>query len=207
MKKSATVSKIFKILDGLITAAATTAEIIDWVIPDYHETYRRMRGLPVKPYEPKHSIFRRINTNNPEEEELHRLYNIISWLKRDGLIEKKKNGRWRATTKGKERWAKIIERLKNPLPSTRYQKDDSKELKIIVFDIPEKEKRKREWLRRALNALGFKMLQKSVWIGRSKLPEEFINDLAKLHLLSYIEILAITKSGSLRHISTIISDR
>lgn len=207
MNKDYKTPRALKILEGLVTAAATTAEIIDWLIPDYHETYRRMRGLTVKPYKPKHSIFRSIDKKNPNEEELHRLYNALSWLKRDGLIGKQGSGNWYITRKGKERWTKMIARLKNQLPQVRYPKDDSKEWKIIIFDIPEKEKRKRFWIRHALKHLKFKMLQKSVWIGKTKLPVEFINDLGRLHILSYIEILAITKSGSLRHLSTITNDR
>ena len=72
---------------------------------------------------------------------------------------------------------------------------------IVSFDVPEKEKRKRGWLRSTLKNLGFRMLQKSVWIGKVKIPEAYLEDLKRLRLLSYIEIFAISKRGTIRHIA------
>lgn len=79
-----------------------------------------------------------------------------------------------------------------------YTGDDS--LKIVIFDIPEQDRWKRSWLRSVLRHLHFRMLQRSVWAGKAKIPREFIHDLQKLHLLPHVEIFAVTKSGSLRQL-------
>ena len=44
------------------------------------------------------------------------------------------------------------------------------------------------------------MLQKSVWIGKTILPEELLDDLERLNLLSYVEIFAITKTGTIKQL-------
>ncbi|MBI2635441.1 MAG: CRISPR-associated endonuclease Cas2, partial [Parcubacteria group bacterium] len=71
-------------------------------------------------------------------------------------------------------------------------------LKVVIFDIPEKQKHKREWLRGQLQDLGFKMIQKSVWMGKRKFPKEFLEDIRDLKLLAYVEIFSVTKTGSMR---------
>ena len=58
---------------------------------------------------------------------------------------------------------------------------------IVAFDIPEREKRKRGWLRRELANLGFEMLQKSIWLGPSPVPKDFIQSLRDAELLGYIK--------------------
>ena len=120
-------------------------------------------------------------------------------LRKQGLIEKQ-NKRWRITQKGKEHKIAILARWKIELPSRKYNPEKSEELKLVIFDVPEKERRKRVWLRYALLRLGFKRLQKSVWVGRVKIPESFLKDLNRINLLEYVEIFAITKTGSLRHV-------
>ena len=58
---------------------------------------------------------------------------------------------------------------------------------IIAFDIPEREKKKRNWLRAELTRLGFEMLQKSLWFGPSPLSQEFLTSLHDFHILPYIK--------------------
>lgn len=187
----------FKILEFIKNASVTTAEILDLFILDYHTHYRRLRGLPERRWKPKP------RPRDFSAEERQRLYSIIFWLKKDGLIKKNLESKWVLTQKGKERKDRILDRMRNLLPKASYAVLPSSDWKIIIFDIPEKEKRKREWLRSALKNLGFKMLQKSVWIGKLNVPESFINDLSRLGILSAVEILAITRSGSLRRVSII----
>lgn len=132
-----------------------------------------------------------------------RYTNLISRLKRDGLIvEEKKSGKrlFALTPKGKIKISSLKLQTQNPLPRRSYEKGKSGTLVIVVFDIPESERRKRWWLRESLKQLGLKMLQKSVWAGKVKFPKEFLDDLAKLRLTEYVEIFEITKTGSLEHV-------
>jgi len=81
-----------------------------------------------------------------------------------------------------------------------YQKERGNKFIIVVFDIPEIQKRKRNWLRAALKNLDFKMVQKSVWFGRVKIPKEFLDHLCEMKLIDYVEIFEISKTGSLERL-------
>ena len=70
-----------------------------------------------------------------------------------------------------------------------------------MFDIPEKEKWKRVWLREVLGLCGFKMLQRSVWAGKNKIPEEFLADLRNFNMLEYVHIFEVSKKGTLKEIA------
>ena len=88
-----------------------------------------------------------------------------------------------------------------PLLEKTYEKESSERVTIVIFDIPEKERRKRDWLRAVLKNLGLKMIQKSVWIGKVKIPEALIKDLKRLNLIECVEIFEVSRTGSLEHIA------
>lgn len=129
-----------------------------------------------------------------------RCYSFAHKLKRDGLIaEKKKDGRrlLSITAKGRQKLQQLRD---ESLPQKQYNASPYNRSTIIVFDIPESERRKRAWLRDVLGNLGFKMLQKSVWVGKTKVPQDFIDDLVKLRLIQYVEIFEISKRGSIERV-------
>ncbi|MBM4388891.1 MAG: CRISPR-associated endonuclease Cas2 [Deltaproteobacteria bacterium] len=70
----------------------------------------------------------------------------------------------------------------------------------MAFDVPERERRKRTWLREVLRNLGFECVQKSVWIGKVKVPRQFLRDVRRYHLAEFIEVFQITKRGTLQQI-------
>lgn len=131
---------------------------------------------------------------------------LIYRLRRDRLIVEIKRGDkeiLKPTRKGIDKFENLKIKSASALPSQKlYQKTTDNLLKIILFDIPEKDRHQRRWLRSVLVNLGFKMLQKSVWIGKSKIPENLLEDFKRLKLIKYIEIIAITKTGSLKPLFT-----
>lgn len=136
--------------------------------------------------------------------EKRRFDDLLYRLVKDNLIIRtSRDGKFflKITSRGKKYLGKLQFIKSNVLPSNRYQPEDENLFKIVIFDIPEKEKRKRAWLRAALKNLEFTMLQKSVWIGRVKLPQKFIYAIDDLDLSSYVEIFAISKAGSLKQLS------
>ncbi|MEX1014777.1 MAG: hypothetical protein WDZ80_06480 [Candidatus Paceibacterota bacterium] len=114
---------------------------------------------------------------------------FISRLKKQGLI-KEDEDIYKLTTKGRDK-------LKKMLPTLVYKKEESKDLSVVIFDIPEKHRKKRYWLRSVLQNLDFKMKQQSVWVGKSKIPKDFIEDIHNLKLDEYIEIFKVTSHGTL----------
>lgn len=195
--------KILKALKILKKTALTTAEFID-IFPRYRLTMHQ--ALNTKPlldmlFEEGPGASFENNKKEIEKAERHRYDQLLRYLSKQGLIYKTKTQRWKPVVKGlqKIKWLekKFTSGLPEPTKYSRHSREATGELKIIIFDIPEKERRKREWLRCVLRNLGFKMLQKSVWMGKSKIPIEFLQDLKGQNLLAYVEVFVITKSGSL----------
>lgn len=133
-----------------------------------------------------------------KREEWARYRKFMSYLERDGLLKKDNTDgiKFTLTKKGREKIKK--ESLRINLPNEKlYQKKKNATYIIVIFDIPELEKRKRYWLREALKHLGFTMIQKSVWIGNIKVPQELISDIFELGLGKYVDIFEATKVGTL----------
>ncbi|MDE2019245.1 MAG: hypothetical protein KGJ13_02755 [Patescibacteria group bacterium] len=130
-----------------------------------------------------------------------RCKNLVQWLKKDGLITTrtaKSKRSFLITSKGRRRLKILLKRQSEALPVPDYGKQPSGHMTAVSFDIPERERSKRQWLREALHEMGFSMKQKSLWIGRVKIPDGFIADLRELKIAECVECFAIKKLGSLR---------
>ncbi|MEI6580723.1 MAG: hypothetical protein WCO07_00955 [bacterium] len=64
---------------------------------------------------------------------------------------------------------------------------------MIIFDIPEKKRKVRVWLRQQIKDWDFKMIQKSVWIGYGPLPEEFKERLKVLKVYDGVKVYNLQK--------------
>src|SRR3989344_1531362 len=120
---------------------------------------------------------RRISINKKYQKEIlndrkRKLIVFISKMKHDGLIGKLENGKFEISKKGVDK----LNKLKNSLPVRFYEKTEDGGPIIISFDIPERLRRKRNWLREVIKNLGFKMIHQSVWVGKGKIPSDFIID-------------------------------
>ncbi|MEK7228071.1 MAG: CRISPR-associated endonuclease Cas2 [Patescibacteria group bacterium] len=73
-----------------------------------------------------------------------------------------------------------------------FSKNAPKNL-LVLFDIPEKRKPEREWFRRQLIDFGYNMVQKSVWLGPSPLPKEFVDYVKKIGLKDGIKTFKLAK--------------
>ncbi|MBI3442748.1 MAG: hypothetical protein HY007_03200 [Candidatus Sungbacteria bacterium] len=135
-----------------------------------------------------------LGLDKPRKITHHTISMNLSRLKREGLVEKSGTGRksgWRLTTKGKKYIAKQPKRLE----MSNLRKDGI--TRLVIFDIPERERRKRDIIRAELVCCKFKRLQKSVWIGEYPLPQEFISLLDSLHLAQNVHIFSIREEGTL----------
>jgi DNA-binding transcriptional regulator PaaX len=108
-------------------------------------------------------------------------------LQKQGLV-KCKNDKWSATALGKK-LVKVSNAKEVDLPP------EDGVVRLVVFDVPEKERKKRLWLRNELRAMGFELLQRSVWIGYRPLTQDFFEMLENLNLKRYVHIVGIDKGG------------
>ncbi len=116
--------------------------------------------------------------------------NSIIRLQNKNLIAKNivnKKIRWRLSVRGET----ALEYSKNLLPA-----EDGK-LRIFVFDIPERKRYYRDWIRTQLVASSYKMLQKSVWLGKRPLPYEFLKDIQEKDLWQDIHLFEVKEEGTL----------
>lgn len=137
-------------------------------------------------------------------QEAHAKYSRMLYkLKRDGLIGEKTVAGTRIfaiTAKGSHKLRNLKASQQHMLPQYHYKRLPSERSTIVAFDIPERDRKKRNWLRAALSYNGFTLIQRSVWMGNIKLPEEFIDDLRHLKMLEYVHIFEITKAGTLHEV-------
>jgi len=190
-----------KILESVKDVVINTADIFDAILSSgYGASYGRMQ------YElSKRQREREVKKSIREQQwQLkQKYYKMMHALKQDGLIEERQKDKkkfWVLTKKGEGKLILLKERNKKRLPEISYQKEKTDRVVVVIFDIPETEKRKRRWLRAALDNLGFKMIQKSVWMGKVKIPQEFLDDLFEMRLTSFVEIFEISKTGSLKQL-------
>ncbi|MEK7082888.1 MAG: hypothetical protein AAB972_01850 [Patescibacteria group bacterium] len=118
----------------------------------------------------------------------------LSRLKKDGLVERSGTMRcalWCLTEAGKRSLEK--DRI---ITSDRAKKEDGIG-RLVIFDIPEQERKKRDTIRSELICADFKQLQKSVWIGYRPLPQAFIVLLDDLRLKGKVHIFSIQNEGTI----------
>jgi CRISPR-associated endonuclease Cas2 len=135
-----------------------------------------------------HSYLRSLGERDKKAEK--RYCSLLYKLKRDGLILDRNRGKNRIISITKRGTAKL-HALLNRASGKQYERQESGTMIIVAFDVPERRKKERNWLRDTLKHLGYRMVQKSVWAGTVKIPEEFLTDLKKRNLIDNVEILSV----------------
>lgn len=163
------------------------------VFADYYTAYKNLRRYA---YHGRPSSSKEEIKADLEKRERQKFHNLLYQLQKQGFVEKKKDNDektiWKLTSEGLKH-LKILKnkKLLSPLKPASEEKKDF--LKVITFDIPENQKKKRDWLRNTLVNFNFSMLQRSVWTGDAQLPKDFFHSLKELNLLPYIHIFAVNK--------------
>ena len=101
---------------------------------------------------------------------------------------------------GLPEWDNVDEKKKYSRPKRNYlksfhfnfNKNAPKNL-ILMYDIPHGKKKERDWLRRQLKSFEFIMVQKSVWVGPSPLPGEFLQYLKRIGLEKNFKIFKLAR--------------
>ena len=130
-----------------------------------------------------------------------KFYSMLAHLKKEGFIQNKKDTAgpllWFITPSGRKK----LDALKSS-PTKRmrtiYPTTDGGALSIVAFDIPETRRRYREWISEVLGILNYQRIQKSVWAGTTKIPEDFIADAHRYKVFEYLDIFEVGKRGTLQ---------
>lgn len=141
-----------------------------------------------------------VRPRKPKDVHRRKFSDFVYRLKRDGLIEGKFNDGVKTfviTKRGKELLRELRSVGLDQMPDKRYVCEEGCDIKIVVFDVPEKYRRKRDWLRSVLTGMGFSMVQRSVWVGKVGMPKEFLEDINRLDMTDYVEVLSVDKRGTI----------
>jgi len=117
------------------------------------------------------------------------LSGTLSYIRKTGFIEHSDAGLM-ITLKGQKYIKKKIDSLKQF--HFKFDQNAPKNL-IVMFDIPETKKAEREWLRWHLKKFNYSMIQKSVWVGPSPLPKEFLDYIEKIKIKNGFKTFKLAK--------------
>ena len=131
-----------------------------------------------------------------ERDKIIKFQKYLSKLKSEGIILENSSKQIYLSEKGKKK----LNNFQNSLSLNKdlYKKKTGEKVVVVSYDIPIAFNRERNILRDILKMLGFNLIHKSVWVGKVLLPERFVADLSKLGILDYVEILEVTKNGTLK---------
>jgi len=74
-----------------------------------------------------------------------------------------------------------------------FKKDSPKNL-LVMYDIPSTKRKERDWFRRQLRKFGYIMIQKSVWVGPSPLPKDFLEYLKEIKIGDNLKTFKLSNS-------------
>ncbi len=122
-------------------------------------------------------------------------------LKKEGLIiENPKKKVFAITEKGEKIMSYIEDRY------SALNKPWDGKLRIVAFDIPESKKAWRKWLREELDLFQFRLLQKSIYIGKNPLPSSLYKEIEQNNLNKYIFVLTVGEIDKEKEVMNLFKD-
>ncbi len=161
-------------------------EIVDFFAAFEFKTIKKT--LYPEFYRAEQSFYNRLSKKYKREK--NKLQKDFYELRRRGyIVAKYFDGQkiFSLTPKGYSKILQVKLKLKKKKP-----KVDGK-YRIVIFDISEKEKIKREFFRNTLKILGFQQLQKSVWYTKNDVFAELGDFIKDCHLRNNVKFITATK--------------
>lgn len=128
----------------------------------------------------------------------HTISTLLCRLRKEGLVASagtKRKTVWTITVNGRKR---LRDAHSQEFTVSEYDlPPEDGVVRLVSFDIPERQRRKRDWLRKTLLACDYKLLHKSVFIGKRPLPDEVLEEIDELGLTPYVHIVGLDKKGTL----------
>lgn len=152
-----------------------------------------LQELRLKKYPQRNLIFLLLTHQTFSKYKRQTLANALQKLKKEKLIRIGADAIM-LSQKGQEYIKKKGDRLH--FFNSPFQKNSPKNL-LVLFDIPEDRKGEREWFRKQLKEFGYEMIQKSVWLGPSPLPKEFVQYVKSIGLHDTIKTFKLASNQTL----------
>lgn len=127
-----------------------------------------------------------------EKKKRERFANLVYKLQKNGYLKKLKVKDKSAIMLTPKALEKIFT-IKIKMTERKSRKD--KKWQMVLFDIPEEKKKERDLFRKALQYLGHKKLQKSIWVCPYDVLEETKDLIKRYKLEDCVELLLVQKIG------------
>lgn len=153
--------------------------IVEEILRELSNSTIRYKGIPVNLFgipKFKHCSKRTLRSS-------------IDRLAKNEMIQKELNG-FVLTVNGRKYLKKKEDSLKFFTKPVEINPDKNL---LVIFDIPNVQKAEREWFRFNLKKFGYIMIQKSVWVGPSPLPKDFLEYLREINLKDCIITFKLAK--------------
>jgi DNA-binding MarR family transcriptional regulator len=190
-----------RVIEALNTHGMYVHDMLDVLWPGSSVTGRKTREELREMYNARGERRRVTDLVNEAVRSRQRVYSLLYYLEREGLVARRRSPGVRAaffslTSKGKDKHKSLSGDLSwYGRIVGGYEATPSDDITLIVFDIPERDRKKRAWLRYVLEKMGFVLVQKSVWAARLIVPEQFVRDLEAIDVLKYVLIACVAKEG------------
>ena len=128
----------------------------------------------------------------------HTVSTLLCRLRKEGLVASTGSTRsteWTITAEGKRKLQETSQKTFTITDSELPPEDNI--VRLVSFDIPETQRKKRDWLRTTLVACDYDVLHKSVFIGKRPLPEGVIEEIRMLNLMPYVHIAGLDRNGTM----------
>ncbi len=103
-------------------------------------------------------------------------------LEKRGLVERLERGELKLSLAGSQ----FLKQKERP-PEEPW---DGK-WRLITFDIPEKRRRERDWLRSALLNAGYSFIQRSVFLGKQPIPRAIFETIKERNLSGFVRLIIV----------------
>jgi len=166
-----------------------TGKVLEEIIPEYahHKSKAALRLMF-----PNFNTFRDVWEYKYKNKKKNKnyFYNLIYQLKQRGYLKTLRIKDGSAVTITPEGLGKIfITKMK--LADKKLRKDGK--WHMVLFDIPESKRRNRDLFRRALQYLGYKKLQKSIWVCPYDVLKETKELIKRYNIEFCVELLLVNK--------------
>ena len=147
-------------------------------------------GFPLSMHEFVYPEYSKLMRFYKSRQDAKRFQKLISYLKHKGLIKIKEIKNKEAifiTPKGQNKISNIIIKVQ----SVNLKKRKDKKWQMIMYDIPKNKDRERQFFRKELKLLGYRMIQKSIWASPYNVLMETKQLIEKYKFWDFIRVLLV----------------
>lgn len=161
-----------------------------WAVYNVMEELGEIVEVPLSMKDYLHHDAFKMRRNEEREKAGKDFHKLIHNLKQNGYLKTLRAKGESTTVLTSKGWDKIFT-IKMKLMDKKIRKDGK--WQMILFDIPETKRKDRDLFRKGLQYLGYKRLQKSIWVCNYDTLEETKELIKRYKLKPFVDLLLVDK--------------